>query len=317
MAKKAYRVRNWRQYNESLVNRGSLTFWFREEIFQEWHSKRIKGIRGRPEVYPEAIILAILTIRQVYKLTLRHTEGFITSIIKMCGLGFKAPDYTTLSLRGKRLNVPLLPRKQNTPLHVLVDSTGVQVVGEGEWKTLIHGKTKCQLWRKLHITLNADNHDILSGTMTESVRLDGNYLTPLINKIEGQIAQITGDGAYDKKECYRIAHRRGAKAVFPPQRDAAIQRNKYNKDPALEQRDKTILYIGKDGDRDARLKQWKQENNYHKRSLIETTMSRLKFIFGDRMRSRSYENQENELRIRCYILNQMNTLGLPQSEAIA
>lgn len=138
----------------------------------------------------------------------------------------------------------------------------------------------------------------------------------LIKEIEGDIAQITGDGAYDKKGCYRAAYARGAKGVFPPQHDAIVQRNKIKKDPALVARDQTIEFLKGGEDKEARRRVWKQENNYHRRSLVETMMSRMKSIFGDQMRSRAWENQKTDLMIRCYAINRINELGLPVSEAI-
>ena len=183
-------------------------------------------------------------------------------------------------------------------------------------KKLRHGESRHQLWRKLHIAMDADSHEILAATMTESVRLDGNYLPGLIDKIDGPIAQITGDGAYDKKNCYHAAYKRGAKPVFPPQHDACVQRNKIKKDPALIARDEVITFMNTGEDKDEQRRVWKKENNYHRRSLVETMMSRMKSIFGDQMRSQHFENQQTDLLIRCFIINQMNKMGSPKSEVI-
>lgn len=316
MAKKAYRVRNWHDYNKSLVNRGSITFWFSEDLIKEWQTSAIKNTRGRPKVYPDGFILAALTLRQLYRLPLRTMEGFVRSLIELMQLPLKTPDFSTFSVRGKRLQVPLASAKQTKPWHVLIDSTGIQVVGEGEWKTKLHGEARCQLWRKLHIAMDAATQTILGMKVTKSVALDGNQLPDLINQIPGAIEQITGDGAYDKKGCYQTAYKRKAKPVFPPQHDAIVQRNKYKKDPALLARDEVITYIGNAEDKEAQRKRWKINNNYHRRSLVETMMWRMKSIFGDEMRSRCEENQETDLAIRCRIINKMNLLGLPQSMSI-
>jgi hypothetical protein len=163
--------------------------------------------------------------------------------------------------------------------------------------------------------MDADTQMILSARITESVRLDGNYLPELIKEIEGPISQVTGDGAYDKKGCYRAAYIREAKAVFPPQHNSIVQRNKIKKEAALLQRDNTIEFIN-NGDKVERCRLWKQVNNYHRRSLVEAMMSRMKSIFGDKMRSRSFENQKTDLLIRCYAINRINELGLPLSKAI-
>jgi hypothetical protein len=317
MSKKTYRVRNWSEYNKSLRNRGSLTFWISEKIVNEWQSKGDRsGKRGRPLKYADALIESALTIRQLFNLPLRATEGFLGSVIELLALHCEIPDYTTLSKRSKQLSINLDYKQTKQARHILVDSTGVQVIGEGEWKVLNHGKTKHQLWRKLHIGIDAESQEILAVKMTDSVRLDGNYLPGLINKIPGPISQITGDGAYDKKNCYQTAYKRGAKPVFPPQHNAGIQRNKIKKDPALLARDETILFIGRGETQKEKRRQWKLNNNYYIRALIETTMSRLKHVFGDRMRSRNIQNQETDLMIRCKIINKMTQLGMPISEVI-
>ena len=315
MTKKAYRVRNWKQYNKALVHRGSLTFWFSQDVINQWKSQKAERSHGNQK-YSDMVIHCALTLRQLFRLTLRATEGMMKSLIALVKLAVTVPDYSTLSRRGKTLKVNLRLKDNSKSRHVLVDSTGIQIIGEGEWKKLHHGESRHQVWRKLHLAIDADDQTILAATMTESVHLDGNYLPGLIDQIEGPIDQITGDGAYDKKNCYEKAYERNAKPVFPPQHDACVQRNKIKKNPALEARDKTITQIGRGKEREEKLKNWKQANNYHRRSLVETMMSRMKTIFGDQMRSRSFENQRTDLLIRCYAMNKINSLGLPISEAV-
>ena len=314
MTKKVYRVRNWQEYNKGLVSRGSLTFWFSKDVIDDWPKKASDAHGNRK--YSDMVILCGLTLRQLFRLPLRATEGMMISLTELMKIKVNTPNYSTLSRRGKTLQVNLGVKGSSKARHILVDSTGIQVIGEGEWKVLRHGESRHQVWRKLHIAMDAESHEILAATMTESVRLDGNYLPGLIDKIEGPIIQITGDGAYDKKNCYRTAYIRGAKPVFPPQHDACIQRNKIKKDPALIARDETILFIRNGENSEERRKLWKEQNNYHRRSLVETMMSRMKSLFGDEMRARTYENQYTDLMIRCYIINQINRLGLPKSEVV-
>lgn len=315
MAKKAYRVRNWKDYNKSLVQRGSLTFWFSKDVIDNCKSDQKSNSHGNQK-YSDILIFCALTLRQLFRLPLRATEGLMKSLVELAKLSICTPNYSTICRRGKSLKVNLGIKKTSQARHVLIDSTGVKIVGEGQWKKLRHGESRHQVWRKLHIAMDADNQTILSATMTESVRLDGNYLPELINQIESPISQITGDGAYDKKNCYETAYKRKAKAVFPPQHNACIQRNKLKKNPALQARDEVISYVGRGANRDDRLKEWKKTNNYHRRSLVETMMSRMKSLFGDQMRSRTFENQRTDLLIRCYAINKINSLGLPMSEAI-
>ena len=312
MAKKAYRVRNWKKYNKALVQRGSLTFWFSEDIIKSWEKESFSEAHGNQR-YSDMMIVSALTFRQLFRLPLRTTEGFLRSLVHLLKLEIPVPDYTTLCRRSKGLQVKLGVRATQQPRHVLVDSTGVKIIGEGEWKRLKHGECRHQMWRKLHLAIDAQTHDILSAEVTESVRLDGNYFPGLIVEIVDPIADITGDGAYDKKACYRKAYERGARPVFPPQHNAIVQRNKRRKDPALLARDKAILFIEKD---ESRRKLWKEEMGYHRRSLAETMMSRMKSLFGDQIRAKTLENQRTDLLIRCYAMNRMTALGMPISEAI-
>lgn len=316
MARKSYRVCNWKNYNRSLVARGSLTFWFNEEVVNGWYSVAEKKQRGRQRYYADMVFVCGLTLRQLFRLPLRATQGLLLSLVELLRLELRVPNYSTLCRRAQSLPVKFNVPNTIQARHVLIDATGVQVLGEGEWKTLRHGQSRHQVWRKLHITLDADNQLILSALMTDSVRLDGNYLRPLVESISGNIKQITGDGAYDKKACYRVAYERGAKAVFPPQHNAIVQRNKQKREAALLARDKVIRTIARSRDKTAGIKQWKQKNNYHRRSLIETMMFRMKSIFGDQMRSRSFANQQTDLLIRCHAMNKITQLGLPLSEAI-
>lgn len=309
MTKKVYRVRNWAEYNKGLVARGSLYVWFNQN--------EIKSAEGRHgnQSYSDALILCALTLRQLFSLTYRATEGFLRSLIELHRLRIPTPDYSTLCRRGKELKVSLGVPLSQKPRHILIDSTGVQVLGEGEWKRLKHGASRCQVWKKLHVALDAESLDIVAVEVTDSVRLDGNYLPGLIEQIDGPIKQITGDGAYDKQNCYESAYQRGAKPVFPPQHNATVQRNKIKKNPALIPRDELIIRLNAASDKEEALQTWKKENQYHRRSLVETNMSRMNFIFSDQMSARTPENQSTELTLRCRIINKMNRLGMPQSVA--
>lgn len=315
MAKKAYRVRNWKDYNKSLVQRGSLTFWFSEKFLVGVTQKGEKEGHGNQR-YTNMVIISSLTLRQLFRLPLRATSGLMKSLLELMRVEASVPDYSTLCRRGKTLKVNLGVKETGKARHVLVDSTGVQVVGEGEWKKLQHGEGRHQVWKKLHIAMDAENQTILAAKVTESVRLDGNYLPVLIDEIKGPIAQITGDGAYDKKGCYRAAYKRGARGIFPPQHNAVVQKNKGKKEPGLEARDEVIRYIHASLDIEGNRRRWKQENNYHRRSLVETMMWRMKSIFGDQMRARTAENQQTDLLLRCYAINRINELGLPISEVV-
>ena len=314
--KTKYRVRNWCEYNKALVSRGSLTVWFSEDAMKHVSDQVIGNAHGNQR-YSDGLIECCLRLKEVYRMTLRATEGFMQSLLTQWGLNIKVPDYTTLSRRAARLKVDLCAREKSQARHILVDSTGVQVIGGSEWKTIRHGKKGKQLWRKLHIAVDANTLDICSAIVTESQRSDGNYLRPLIEAIHSPVSRIVGDGAYDKKSCYQVAYERGAEPVFPPQYNAVVQRNRIKKEPALLVRDELIQYLNGGKRYKNRLTRWKNKNNYHRRSLVETTMSRLKHLFGDQVRSRRFENQTTDLMIRCSIINKMNDLGLPDTVKVA
>lgn len=309
MAKKSrYCVRNWAEYNKALVNRGSLTVWFDEDSIVEWHKTPLTGQRGRPQDYSKAAILCALTLRNLFQLPLRATEGLVSSLIELLRLPITAPNYTTLSRRQRTLNIPKYQSKNpGEPIHLVVDATGMKVYGEGEWKVRQHGKEKRRTWRKLHIAVDEATHDIVMAIVTEANVHDGEVLDLLLPD-NLNITQVTGDGAYDTHSCYQTTINVGAKPCFPPRENAV--RNKPT-DEAWRLRNHTVSRV-----KDKGLKKWKEKNNYHRRSLTETANFRLKKIFGSHVASRNFENQCIELGLRCRILNKMNQLGMPDSVKI-
>lgn len=313
MSKKTYRVRNWSQYNKALCQRGSLTFWFSPDVLRQWQQDS-SSFRHGNQRYTDMLIISALTLRQLYRLPLRATAGLLESLAKLLNQPGCTPHYSTLSRRAAKLSFSLAVKHSKTARHVLVDSTGIQIIGEYEWKRYKYGVERCryQAWRKLHLAMDADTQDILSATMTDSARLDSNQFPRLIRDIPGAIQQITADGAYDKTCCYKTAYDRGAKPVFPPQHNARTQRRR-TKDPALHARDQTITAIGRGEDRVDRLRAWKEANQYHRRSLVESMMFRFKSLFGDQLRSKKRENQLADLLIRCQAMNRITQLGMPDS----
>jgi Transposase DDE domain len=192
-------------------------------------------------------------------------------------------------------------------LHVLVDATGLKVYGEGEWKVRTHGVGKRRTWRKLHIAMNAETGEILASVATTSNVSDKEALPLLLEQIEEEIDQLTGDGGYDYATCYEAIAERQARAVIPPRRTGRLN----PRDERFRARDKNIGRIRKVG-----RKKWKKLVKYHRRSLVETQMMRQKTIFGSRLSSRRFQNQATEMRVRCATLNRMTHLGMPESYPI-
>jgi IS5 family transposase len=232
------------------------------------------------------------------------------SILKLLGLDLPVLDYSQLSRRCTRLEVALPHRQKNEPLHMVVDSTGVKVFGEGEWKVRQHGYSKRRTWRKLHLGADASTGEIVAAVVTTNNVADAQVLEDLLEQVEEEVEQVSGDGAYDKRSCYEAIRQRKAKAAIPPQRNAKIWQHGNRKAERL-MRDENLRRIRQVG-----RKKWKQEVGYHRRSLAETQMFRVKTIFGERVSARQFAGQATQVLIRCAALNQMTHLGMPDSYAV-
>ena len=303
--KRQYRIRNWPDYNSALVRRGSLTLWVEQRAVNRWRERSRPARRGRRRLYSDLAITCALTLREVYGLPLRATQGLVASVSRLLGLDLSAPHYSTLSRRAARLEVRL-KRLSPGPLHLAVDSTGVKLYGEGEWKVRLHGADRRRTWRKLHLCLDHRTQEVLACSMTEQYVLDRGELPRLLDEVEGEVAEVLGDGAYDVQDCYRAIRGRGARSVIPPKKRARVRGG-----PEFRDRDAAVLR-GREVGRD----EWKKEVGYHRRSLAETAMMRLKTIFSDKLRAREWKRQETELRLRCAALNRMTSLGMPRSYAV-
>ena len=311
--KQQYRVRNWREYNAALVKRGSLTVWLDEAALSDWMEPHRSGRRGASRTYSQAAIQAILLLKAVYHLPLRGAQGFVESLLKLMGLSWPVPHYSTLSRRqaGLELEVPRLGK--NESVHLVVDSTGCKVYGEGEWKVRTHGASKKRTWRKLHLGIDERSGEIVAAVLSSNNLSDGEALPMLLEQVEEPIAQLSGDGGYDQRPCYEVLQRReveqehALKVTIPPRQGARIWRHGNKKEDRLA-RDENLREIRRVG-----RKRWKQQNGYHRRSLAETAMFRYKRIIGERLRARDFTRQAKEAFIGVLILNQMTNLGMPHS----
>jgi hypothetical protein len=303
--KQQYRIRNWRQYNRALIGRGSLTLWIDTRATETWLAQDIPARRGRRRTYTDAAILCALLLRETYHLPLRSTQGLVLSVLRLMQVRLPAPHYSTLSRRARTLELSLATSKKKIK-HLVIDSTGLKVYGEGEWQMRTHGKSKRRTWLKLHIAMDAEAHQLTSMLITDKDSLDRNAMAGLLEQTTAQIERVCGDGAYDFEQCYRAIRNREAIALIPPREDAVVR----GKSP-FEQRDENVRQIKSKG-----RKEWKRESTYHRRSLVEAAFFRLKTIFSDRLRSRRTDTQTTEARIRCLAMNRMTSLGMPQSHAV-
>jgi len=309
--KSLYRVKNWPEYEKTLVQRGSITFWLSDDVEKVWLYVGEKQ-RGSQFDYSEQAIEMMLTIKEVFHLTNRGVEGFVRSVFAMLNIHLPVPDHSTLSKRGKTLKVKL-PRKTNESLNLVLDSTGLKIYGEGEWKVRKHGYSKHRTWRKLHVGANPDNGEIQVVVLTENSVSDDTVVKDMLAQIEQTLLACAADGAYDKRRVYDALneHSPEVEILIPPRKNARIWQHGNSKEARLK-RDENLRYIRKHG-----RQQWKDDSGYHIRSLAETIMFRLKTIFGDKLSARLLETQTTQILIRCLALNKMTHLGMPESYQVA
>lgn len=309
--KSLYRVKNWAAYDKALVQRGSITFWMSDDFEKTWMHTGKKQ-RGSPFDYSDQAILVMLTIKEVFHLTNRGVEGFVRSLFRMMKINLPVPDHSTLSKRGKDLQVNL-PKKTSQSLTIVMDSTGLKIYGEGEWKVRQQGVSKRRTWRKLHLGANPQDGEIQAAILTENNVSDDTAVAVLLEQIEQEIAECAADGAYDKRKVYDVlnAHSPDVRILIPPRKNARIWKHGNTQAERLK-RDENLRSIRKQG-----RKAWKKNSGYHVRSLIETTMFRLKTIFGDDLSTRLLETQTTQALVRCAALNRMTHLGMPQSYKVA
>ena len=309
--KPLYRVKNWSEYDQALVQRGSLIFWLSDDFERIWLYTGEKQ-RGSQFDYSDKAIEIMLTLKEVFHLTNRGVEGFVRSLFVMMKIDLPVPDHSTLSKRGKALKVKL-PKKASGRLNLVLDSTGLKIYGEGEWRVRKHGHSKRRTWRKLHLGTDPETGEIQAVLLTENSISDDAVVQELLEQIEQTLIACAADGAYDKRKVYDALNKHSPEVeiLIPPRKNARIwQHGNSNAEPL--KRDENLRYIRKRG-----RQQWKEDAGYHMRSLVETAMFRLKTIFGDELSTRLLETQTTQALIRCLALNKMTCLGMPESYPVA
>ena len=299
--KTKYRVGNWAEYDRALVQRGDVTLWISTDAIDAWKPAP-SGRRGGQRKFSDHAIETALILRLVFKLPLRQAEGFLRSILSLMSANLEAPDHTTLSRRSQDLNVDLQRVESNEPIHLVVDGTGLSIVGEGEWAAVKHGGRGKRAWKKLHLGVDRSGV-IIAEILTDGNADDARTALGLIDEMD-YVASFTADAAYDTIAIYSAAAERGAKVIVPPRISATRSER-----PSA--RDGTVRRVRKVGRR-----QWKKDSGYHQQARVENTFFRSKSIIGDRLRARHPKSQEAEALIACKILNRMTELGRPESFAI-
>ena len=209
-----YRLKNWPEYNQALKQRGNVTFWFSETVTRNWYYKGPTK-QGAQFVYSDLAIETVLTLKVLYHQPLRQAEGFAKGILDLMGLNLEVPDYSTLSRRQACLKGVLPVQTSRKAVHVVVDSSGLKVYGEGEWKVRQYGFSKRRIWRKLHLGVDEATGEFMAVTLTTNSVDDASQVDPLLDQIRRPISALGGDGSYDKQKVYETL-------CNPPHQDEPI-----------------------------------------------------------------------------------------------
>ena len=301
-----YRVKNWNEYEKSLRDRGDITIWVSSDALKAWKSAS-SGKRGAQEIYSDLSIETALTLRLLFHLPLRQTEGFLSSILKLMGLELPCPDHTTLSRRNQSVKLGFqLSSVPSGPVSFIVDSTGLKVCGQGEWHSQKHGKKQRRKWMKLHIGVD-ENGWILASKITDGNEQDPGQIPDLLNQFEVEIDTFVGDGIYDQAYVYKAVqtHSRKVNIIIPPRKNAIISGAPGE---SKTQRTEHIERIQNEGHF-----KWKRISGYYKQSHVENAFARYKQIFGGRLHAKRNDSQRKEAKIACSLLNRMISLGSPDS----
>jgi hypothetical protein len=287
------RKRNWRQYNKALVQRGSLSFLIDPKCFKQLRPKKRKG-PGRPLAFSDQLILMLLMIKIHFKLPYRMLEGFTKCILN----GVELPTYSLICKRAIKLHLDLPELSSKRPHTILVDSSGIKVLGEGEWKIKVHGKGRPRKWIKLHLAIDAKTQEIVAELTTEASVGDPTAFPVLFAQVNCKVKEVVADGAYDSGDIRNLIKQQGGKALIPPPKNGVCSGIDLDRDRAVLD----IRALG--GDKIAR-SIWGKLTGYSRRVLVETTFSRYKKMFGEKAFSRTHERQIVENRLKCLLLNKM------------
>ena len=309
--KKRYRVGNWQAYERGLRARGDLTVWFAEEALRTWTPPPTRHPGGQQR-YSNLAILTALSLRMIFHMPLRQTEGFVASLLRLMDLDLNAPDHTTLSRRNRDVLVPALRRDADGPIHLIVDSTGLKIYGAGEWCSRKHRKANERRgWRKLHLGVDEDGY-VVAETLTQNTVDDADMLPDLLGQVNAPLRRVTGDGAYDTRSVYRAvgqAGGTGVEVVVPPRRPATASPEATGLWKQRNQHIERIAAIGRQA--------WQKETGYRQQARVEGTFLRYKRILSGSLHAKGFEAQQREAMVGCTVLNKMLALGKAQSSAVA
>lgn len=308
-SKDKYKVKNWKSYNRSLVQRGSLTIWLEDSVLRQWRDIDVRKKVVGECLYADCVIQCCLLLGQVYHQPLRQATGFVHSLLMLLGYkDYAVPDYTTLCRRQGCLPVEVSKALAgNRKIDIAIDSTGLKVYGEGEWKVRKHGASKRRTWRKLHIGIDVATQEIVLVALTANSEDDAQTAIQLLKGKTDKLGSFRGDGAYDDFKLRELLGN-GVKQIIPPPKDAVVHKGTKKKPlpEYLQQRNQAVGFIQQQDS-----KAWKIKEGYHQRSLNEVAMFRYKNTFTAQMKARSMENQKTQVKLKCKILNIFRRQGMP------
>lgn len=308
--KTPYRTRNWKEYNTALINRGRITLWINPEVVKAWKAQS-DGLPHKQKLYSDVAIEVILSLKILFKLTFRAAQGLMLDLLELMGLDLPCPDYTTLSRRAKTLKIDLQVKKTDAPIHLLVDSTGLKVAGEGEWKTRKWKAEYRRTWIKFHLGLDRNSGRIVAGVVTDAKGGDPDHFPEILDAVQGDIEKVGADGIYDSVDNFRRIAERGAVALIPARVGAAIR-----PEPEAAARNAVVAEMDRLWDDETGDAGWKIESGYHSRSRVESEMFRFKRVIGDSVSTKNLSSQTVEVLVGCKILNRFLDLGRCQSYAV-
>jgi hypothetical protein len=289
--------RDWKKYNKQLINRGKINFWVQPETLENWRAAK-EGKAHRPFLYSDTLIKAMIYIRFKFHLSLRETEGFFLSLISLINLGVAVPCYTQVCRRMKRLQLSAELLAKRNVRDIVLDTTGLKVYGEGEWRAEKYGGRK--KWKKLHLVLDLESGKLILAEITDEYVHDTEYLEDALKKSNRKKGKVLIDGIADSKRCYSLTRLYNKTLLTPPKKGAV-----FRKEEDLEERNDAIRIIRGFGNDQMAKSIWAKSVGYNQRVVVESMMSRWKRLHGASLKSRSEARQKVEVRIKAEMINLM------------
>jgi len=318
--KDRYKITNWSEYNAGLKQRGSLTLWLDDKVAQSWYHQG-PAKRGGQMIYSADCIVMLLSLKVTFRLGFRQLEGFAESILNLMGIDLQVPSYTQICRRQATLQVPLRIRqalRQGDAIHLVVDSSGLKIYGECEWKVRKHGWSKRRTWRKIHLGVDEHTGEITAVVLTDNKTDDAAVLGQLVADTFDQgvdIDKLGADGAYDTYDCWDMLVEAEIEPIIPPRENAMYQLDE-DKLPTDHPRNKALEIIDQGG-QEANRKGWKVQSGYHRRSKSENAFFRWKTVLGEKMYAREFKNERTEAVIKAAVLNQFIQIAAPKAVKVA